>query len=55
MQRAIARQAEAANIMSISCSHPSSVSSDLNEGFGREKLNDDPSSPNRLTHSILAG
>jgi len=35
-------------------SHPSSVPSDLNEGFGREKLNDDPPSPDRLTHSILA-
>jgi hypothetical protein len=35
-------------------SHPSTVPSDLNEGFGREKLNDDRPFPDRLIHSILA-
>ncbi|HJX59663.1 MAG TPA: hypothetical protein VJ462_00105, partial [Thermodesulfobacteriota bacterium] len=38
----------------ISCSHASSVPSDPIEGFGREKLNSDPSPSHRLTHSILA-
>jgi hypothetical protein len=35
-------------------SHPSSVPSDLNKGFGREKLNDDPPPSDRLTHGIPA-
>jgi len=38
----------------LSGSYPSRVPSDLNGGFGREKLNNDPSSPDRLAHSILA-
>jgi hypothetical protein len=47
--------AEAANILSVyPGSHPIAVPSDLNGGCDGEKLNDDPSSPDRLTHSVLA-
>jgi len=43
-----------ASIECLSCGRPSTVPSDHNEGCGREKLNNDPPSPDRLTHSILA-
>ena len=38
----------------VSCSHSTAVPPDLNGGCDGEKLNDDPSSPDRLTHSVLA-
>jgi len=37
----------------LSSSHPSTVPSNLNGGFGREKLNNDPSSPDRLNDDSL--
>ena len=53
--QAAEKLSEAANIISVyPASHPSAVPSDHNEGCGREKLNNDPPSADRLTHSILA-
>jgi hypothetical protein len=55
--QAAEKLAEAANILSV---YPAAVhlrflqTLTKVEGFGREKLNSDPSSPDRLTHSIRA-